>query len=58
VGLQGAAQVNWLGRITGFIVVAFFGTLTVIGYRTFRAYRPRRKEAEELPVVAAKAEAR
>lgn len=58
VGIQGAAKVNWLGRFTGFVVLAFFGTLTVIGFRTYRAYRPKQKEVEDLPVVAAKVEAR
>jgi hypothetical protein len=58
VGIEGAAKVDWLSRITGFIVLAFFGTMTVIGYRTYRAYRPKPKPSVEIPAqVQAKAEA-
>jgi hypothetical protein len=52
VGLEGAAKVNWLGRFTGFLVTAFFGTFAVIAYRTYRAYRPKRPVEAEVPVVA------
>ena len=62
VALEGAAPVNWLGRITGAIVLLFFGACGVIGYRTWRAYRPKKaKEPEGVLVdanVQAKAEAR
>jgi len=58
VALEGTASVNWLGRITGFIVLAFFGTLSVIAFRTWRSYRPKKaKEEMEIPADA-KAEAR
>ncbi len=57
VGLEGVAKVDWLGRITGFIVLAFFGTMAVIGYRTYRAYRPKSKAAEGIQAVEAKVEA-
>jgi len=61
VGLEGAAKVDWLGRITGFIVLAFFGTMTVIGFRTYRAYRPKSRVAAAedagIPAVSAKAKA-
>jgi len=56
VGLEGAAKADWLGRITGFIVLAFFGTMAVIGFRTYRAYRPKHQAVEEIPAVEAKAE--
>lgn len=59
VGLEGVAKVNWLGRITGFIVLAFFGTMAVIGYRTYRAYRPKATAAPggiEVSPVGAKVE--
>lgn len=56
VGIEGgAAKVNWLGRITGFIALAFFGTLTVIGFRTYRAYRPKNKPVEDIPAAEVKA---
>jgi hypothetical protein len=45
VAVEGAAKVNWLGRITGFIVVAFFGAMGYIGLRTYRAYRPKRDDS-------------
>jgi hypothetical protein len=41
-GAAGAAKINWLGRITGFIVLTFFGVMGFIGLRTYRAYRPKR----------------
>ena len=41
VAVEGAAKVNWLGRITGFIVFTFFGVMGYIGWRTYRAYRPK-----------------
>lgn len=57
VALEGAAKVNWLGRVAGAVALLFFGTLTVVGLRTYFAYRPRRRPAEEAPAaVAAKAE--
>lgn len=62
VGLEGVAKVNWLGRITGAIVLIFFGTIGIIAYRTWRAYRPKKANEEiGIPVEAdieAKAEAR
>jgi len=42
VAVEGAAKVNWLGRITGFTVITFFGVMGYIGWRTYRAYRPKR----------------
>ncbi len=42
-GAAGAAKINWLGRITGFIVLSFFGVMGLIGLRTYRAYRPKRR---------------
>ena len=42
VAVEGAAKVNWLGRITGFIVFTFFGVMGYIGWRTYRTYRPKR----------------
>ena len=42
-GAEGGAKVNWLGRITGFIVLAFFGVMGYIGLRTYRAYRPKKR---------------
>ncbi len=48
VAVEGAAKVNWLGRITGFIVVAFFGVMGYIGLRTYRAYRPKRESSVEV----------
>jgi hypothetical protein len=58
VGLEGAAaKVDWLGRITGFIVLAFFGTMAFIGFRTYRAYRPKTRVEADIPAVGAKAEA-
>jgi hypothetical protein len=43
VAVEGAAKVNWMGRITGFIVLTFFGVMGFIGLRTYRAYRPKRR---------------
>ncbi len=43
VAVEGTAPVNWLGRVTGFIVLAFFGVMGFIGLRTYRAYRPKRR---------------
>ncbi len=62
VAIEGAGQANWLGRFTWFLAAAFYGAFMLIGYRTWRKYRPK-KEAElpGLPVeanVEAKAEAR
>ena len=58
VALEGTASVNWLGRITGAIVLLFFGTLGIIAFRTWRAYRPRKSDVPEGIPVEAKAEAR
>jgi hypothetical protein len=55
VAIEGATKVNWLARITGFIALAFFGTLSVIGYRTYRAYRPKTRRVDDIPAVEVKA---
>lgn len=52
VAIEGATKVDWLGRITGFIVLAFFGTMAAIGYRTYRAYRPKTREPVEAGIEA------
>jgi len=57
VAIEGTAKVNWLGKITGAIVLMFFGVMVFIGFRTYRAYRPKRQAALDLPAVGAKAEA-
>lgn len=49
VAVEGVAKVNWLGRITGFIVLAFFSIIGFIGYRTWRAYRPKKPELAGIP---------
>lgn len=40
---------KFAGRATGLVVALFFGVMGIVGYRTWRAYRPKRDEA----VVAA-----
>jgi len=57
VAIEGGAAVNWLGRITGAIVLMFFGVMLFIGIRTYRAYRPKREPGLEIPAAQAKAEA-
>ncbi len=60
VALQGAAKVNWLGRFTGVLVIAFFGTTTWIGFRAYRAYHPKKADgaaAPATPAAGAEAEA-
>ena len=57
VALEGAATVNWLGRITGAIVLLFFGTIGVIAFRTWRAYRPKKAKEPEGVLVDANVEA-
>ncbi len=47
VAMEGVAKVNWLGRITGIIVAAFFSVMAYIGWRTYRAYRPKREGSVE-----------
>ena len=58
VAIEGTAKVNWLGRFTGFLALAFFGTLAFIAFRTYRAYRPKRPpEGADIAPVGAEAEA-
>lgn len=52
VALEGAAKINWLGKITAAIVWLFFGTLGVVALRTYRAYRPKKARPAALPVEA------
>jgi hypothetical protein len=56
VAIEGAAPVNWLGKITGAIALMFFGVMAFIGFRTYRAYRPKRPVEEPMPAAPAKAE--
>lgn len=43
VGLPPPTQVSQhIGKVTGAIVALFFGVMAVIGFRTWRSYRPKR----------------
>ncbi|WP_052808151.1 hypothetical protein [Methyloterricola oryzae] len=50
VGLPSPSKsTDWMGKLTAFITIAFFGTMALIGFRTWRAYRrPKAAEADAL----------
>lgn len=53
VGLPPPSTVGQhLGAITGTFVALFFGAMGIIGYRTWRGYRPRRPALEPAPSQA------
>lgn len=60
VAIEGtAAAVNWLGRFTAALAALFFGGAAFIGYRTYRAYRPKPQAIPSLDEgIHAKADAR
>lgn len=57
VAIEGAASINWLGKITGVIVFMFFGVIAIVAFRTYRTYRPKHKAPEGLVDSAAQAKA-
>lgn len=50
VGLPSPSKAtDWMGKLTAFLTIAFFGTMGLIGFRTWRSYRrPKAAETDAL----------